>query len=121
KEAQSVLEEALAVPGIGRFRLSVLTRLCMNSALVGDWEQAYRYAVETAAVRKSIDAALFMLDFSRHYETEALLRGGQEREAREEVQRLGEHLGPYRRFRIPYLRSLAVLSQWDGQIQQALE
>ena len=62
-----------------------------------------------------------MLDFSRQYETEALLRGGDERQARAEVQRLGEHLGSYLRFRIPYLRSLAVLAAWEGHCEQAID
>jgi len=92
----------------------------MNCALAGEWEQAYRYALEAIALRKSHGATLIPLDFSSHYETEALLRGGDEGQAREEVQRLGERLGPYRRFRIPYLRSLAVLAAWDGQREQAI-
>jgi hypothetical protein len=36
------------------------------------------------------------------------------------VQRLEEHLGNYRRFRLPYLRSLAVLTAWEGQSEQAI-
>ena len=63
---------------------------------------------------------LIGLDFYRHYETEALLRAGDERQARAEVQRLGEHLGPYVRFRIPYLRLLAVLAGWQGHSEQAI-
>jgi tetratricopeptide (TPR) repeat protein len=64
---------------------------------------------------------LIVFDFSRQYETEALLRRGDERQARAEVQRLGERVGPYRRFRIPYLRSLAVLAAWEGQSEQAID
>src|SRR5258708_36111791 len=60
------------------------------------------------------------MDFSRPYETEALLRGGDERQVRAEVQRLGECVGPYRRFRIVYLRSLATLAAWEGQHEQAI-
>jgi hypothetical protein len=36
------------------------------------------------------------------------------------VQRLGERLGANRRFRLPYLRSLAVLADWQGQSEQAI-
>ena len=61
-----------------------------------------------------------MWDFCSHYETEALLRGRDERQAREEVHRLGERLGNYRRFRVPYLRSLAALAAWNGQSEQAI-
>jgi tetratricopeptide (TPR) repeat protein len=106
--------------GIGIFRMSALTRLCMNCAEAEEWERAHRYALETIAVRKRSHAALIVLDFSQQYETEALLRGGDERQAREAVQRLGEGLGLYQRFRIPYLRSLAVLAAWEGHSEQAI-
>jgi tetratricopeptide (TPR) repeat protein len=92
----------------------------MNCTLTGQWEQAYRYALKAITMRKSADAALITLDFYRQYETEALLRRGDESQARAEVQRLGERLGRYRRFRIPYLRSLAVLAAWDGESEQAI-
>ncbi len=59
-------------------------------------------------------------DFSRQYETEALLRGGDERQARAEVQRLGERVGANRRYRIPYLQSEALLSAWNGHSEQAI-
>jgi tetratricopeptide (TPR) repeat protein len=36
------------------------------------------------------------------------------------VQRHGERLGPSRRIRLPYLRSLAVLAAWDGHSEQAI-
>ncbi len=79
KEAQATLEEAVAVAEMLDLRPSLvpaLSRLCMNYAAAGEWEAAYRYALKAIAVRKSYDAALIGLDFSRHYETEALLRGG---------------------------------------------
>jgi hypothetical protein len=63
---------------------------------------------------------LICLNFSSHAETEALLHTGEERQAREEAQRLGERLGSNRRFRIPYLRSLALLAQWQGQGAEAI-
>jgi tetratricopeptide (TPR) repeat protein len=106
--------------GIGIFRMSALTRLCMNCAEAEEWERAHRYALETIAVRESQDAALFIMNFPRQYETEALLRGGDESLARAEVQRLEEGLGSNRRFRIPYLRSKAVLAAWEGHSEQAI-
>ena len=124
EEALVLLEEAEAVAkalDLGPFRVPTLTRLCMNAVLAGELEHAYRYALETIALRKRMDWALIWLDFYRHYETVALLRGGDERQAREEVQRLGERLGPYPRFRIPYLRSLAVLAEWEGHREQAID
>ncbi len=123
EEAHRALEEAETLAGKsgdGAFRLPVLSRLCMNAALEGEWEAAYRYAEQAIALRKSQDGALILLDFFPYYETEALLRGGNERQAREEVQRLGEHLGPSPRFRIPYLRSRALLAAWDRDSEQAI-
>ena len=92
----------------------------MNSAVAGDWEAAYSYAMKAIALRKSSDAAFIYLDFYPQYETEAFLHGGDERQAREEVQRLGERVGRSRRLRLPYLQSEALLSAWDGESEQAI-
>ncbi len=124
EEARAALQEAVAVAerlDLGLLRVPILTRLCMHYAEAGEWEAAHRYAVQAIVLRKSADAALIAWDFSPRYETEALLRGGEERQAREAVHRLGEGLGPNRRFRIPYLRSKALLSAWDGQSEQAID
>jgi DNA-binding SARP family transcriptional activator/tetratricopeptide (TPR) repeat protein len=123
EETHRTLAEAEAVAetlDLGPLRVSALSQLCMYYALAGEWEAAYRYALKATTVRKSSDVALLVLDFYRQYETEALLRGGDERQARAEVQRLGKWLGNYRRFRISYLRSLAVLATWDGHSEQAI-
>src|SRR5205807_4968335 len=123
EEARSTLEEAEAVAetlDLGRLRVVTLSQLCMNCAVAGQWGQAHMYAVQAMALRESIDRAMIPLDFSFHFETEALLRGGDERQARVEVQRLGERLGSNRRFRLPYLRSEAVLAAWEGQSEQAI-
>jgi len=50
-----------------------ISQLCMNCALTGEWEAAYRYAVQAIALRKISDAALIPLDFSSQYGTESLL------------------------------------------------
>src|SRR2546423_14440726 len=105
---------------LGPLRAPALSRLCMHSAEAGEWDQAYRYALEAIAARRSSDVALIPHDLSRQYETEALLRGGDERQARAEVQRLGERVGANRRYRLPYLRSEALLSAWDGESEQAI-
>jgi tetratricopeptide (TPR) repeat protein len=123
EEARSTLEEAEAVAerlDLGRLRVPTLSQLCMNCAVAGQWEQAHTYAVQAMALRESLDRSMILLDFSRQYETEALLRGGDESQAREAIQRLGERLGSNRRFRIPYLQSVAVLAAWEGQREQAI-
>jgi len=123
EDAQASLEEAAALAemlDLRPQRVPTLSRLCMNHAVAGEWQAAYHYALQAIAVRKSYDAVLIGLDFSRAYETEALLRGGEERQARAEVQRLGEHVGTNQRFRLPYLQSLAALSAWEGHNEQAI-
>jgi DNA-binding SARP family transcriptional activator/predicted ATPase len=124
EEAHRTLAEAEAVAemlDLGPLRVPALSRLCMHYALAGEWEAAYRYAVKAITVRKHADVALYPLDFYRQYETEALLRGGDESQARTEVHRLGERLGSNRRFRIPYLRSRALLAAWDGHSERAID
>lgn len=122
-EAQRAFEETVAMAKVGdfrHFRVSALSRLCALSTVAREWEAACRYALQAIADRKRTEAALLWLDFSSYYETAALLHAGQERLAREEVQRQGERLGSNRRFRIPYLRSLAVLAEWDGHSEQVI-
>ncbi|MBV9691232.1 MAG: hypothetical protein JO202_16150, partial [Ktedonobacteraceae bacterium] len=102
------------------FLVPALSRLCLHSAVAGEWDDAFRYALQAETLRKRTETALIWLDFSSHYETEALLHAGEERQAREAVQRLGERLGSNRRFRIPYLRSLALLADREGHGEQAI-
>jgi len=123
EEARSTLEEAEAMAersDLGRFHVSILSQLCMSCAVAGQWGQAHTYAVRAMALRESLDRVMILLDFSPQYETEALLRGGDEQQARAALQRLGERLGPSPRFRIPYLQSLAVLAAWEGHSEQAI-
>src|SRR5947209_166767 len=88
EEAHSTLEEAEAMAetlDLGQFRVPVLSQLCMHFALTGEWAQAYRYAVQAIALRESFDRTMILFDFSPQYETEALLRGGDESQARAAV------------------------------------
>jgi DNA-binding SARP family transcriptional activator/tetratricopeptide (TPR) repeat protein len=123
EEARSTLEEAQAMAetrGLRSLHVPILSQLCMHYAVAGEWEAASRYALQAIAMRKRTEAGLVALDFYAHYETEALLHAGQERQAQEAVQRLGERLLTNRRFRLPYLRSLAVLADWQGLGSQAI-
>lgn len=90
---------------------------CADCALAGQWQEAYTYALKAAAAR---DYTTLHGGFARWHETEALLRGGSTEQAREEVRRFGERVGNKRRHRIPYLRALAVLAQWDNEPDQAI-
>ncbi len=123
EEARSTLEEAEAMAETVNLRflhVPVLSQLCMYYAVAGQWEAASRYASKAVALRKSFCPLCVGVDFSSHYETEALVRGGEESQARAAVQRLGEGLGPNRRYRLPYLRSLAALATWEGHSEQAI-
>ncbi len=91
--------------------------LCADCALAGQWQEAYMYALKALALR---DYTILHGGFARWHETEALLRGGSIGQAREDVRRFGERAGNKRRYRIPYLRALAVLAQWDNELDQAI-
>src|SRR5260370_37002412 len=83
EEARSTLEEAEAVAetlDLARLRVVTLSQLCMNCAVAGQWGQAHTYALKAMALRESLDRAMILLDFYSHYETEALLRGGDEQQ-----------------------------------------
>ena len=123
QEAHRSFEKTVTVAKGGEFRhfrVSALSRLCLCSAVAGEWENSSSYALQAINERKRTEADLICLDFSSHAETEALLHAGEERQAREAVQRLGERRGSNRRFRIPFLRSLAILAEWDGHGSQAI-
>ncbi len=123
EQARSMLEEAIPEAEMGVFKfyyVHILSRLCKHYGVAGEWGQARLYALQAIALRKSTERSSFILDFSFQHETEALLRTDDERQAREEVRRQGKHLGSHRRFRIPYLQSLAILAAWDGEREQAI-
>ena len=114
EEARAAYEEALAVAeatASPKWKAFVAPHLCANRALANDWEGAHAYAKEAMTAREEMPAALIWMDFERHYETEALLRGGDEELARKDVRHFGERVGENRHYRIPYLRSLAALSR----------
>ncbi|MEJ2709218.1 MAG: AAA family ATPase [Anaerolineales bacterium] len=99
------------------FRGWILSELCASYALSGDWDQAYVYARELLAFRED---RLPPMGLSGWYETEALLRGGDGDMARAEVERLTGFVEKNRRQCLPWLRSQAVIAQWDGDIDRAI-
>jgi tetratricopeptide (TPR) repeat protein len=92
--------------------------LCTDCALAGNWVQATTYAREALAYRK-YDVLPLVIP-TRWPETQALLQSGEIELAREDSQRWGELVGHLPRFRLPHLRSLAVLAQWEGDSKQAI-
>jgi tetratricopeptide (TPR) repeat protein len=86
------------------------------AALSENWEDAH--------ARKAQEIGMFfnpLLSIHLHHEVEALLRGGDERLAREEACSLAERAETNERDRIAYLRSIAVLSEWEGDMTSAID
>jgi tetratricopeptide (TPR) repeat protein len=88
------------------------------AALSEDWQEAYAHALRVHQGKTSSDVldGLYL-----HHEVEALLRGGDERLAREEVRRFADGAEVNERNRLSYLRSLALLSEWEGNMQRAID
>jgi tetratricopeptide (TPR) repeat protein len=114
------LELADRTAPLRRWRSVIVPKLCASRALAGDWAGAHAYALESLNVRDDLPARLVWMDFLRYRETEALLRGGDEELAREDARRLGERVGNNPRFRLVFLRMLAVLQRWRGDAEGAL-
>ena len=92
--------------------------LCAVAALSEDWEEAYAHALRALEAGPSFDVldGLYL-----HYEAEALLRGGDEQLAPEVLRRFVDRLRTTGRERIAYLRSLAVLREFEDDIGSAIE
>jgi tetratricopeptide (TPR) repeat protein len=123
EEAHNTLIEAVTMAEKLDLKLSsvpIVSRLCMHYHATEAWEEANTYALQAIALRKSFGKTLIQLDFSRPYEIETLLRVGNEQQVREEIRHMEHCLGSNQRFRIPYLRSLAMLTAWEGSTEQAL-
>jgi tetratricopeptide (TPR) repeat protein len=118
EKARRVYEEALQLQGALGPQYGVFSsiRLCAVAALSEDWEEAYAQALRAHEGRTSFDVleSLYL-----YHEVEALLRGGAERLAREEVRRFAERAEVNERERIAYLRSLAILGEWEGNTERA--
>jgi tetratricopeptide (TPR) repeat protein len=120
RKARRAHEEALELRGALGPQYEVFTsiRLCGVAALSEDWEDAYVHARKAHEDRPFFN----VLDIIYlHHVVEALLRGGDERSAREEVRRFARRAEANERERIAYLRSLAVLSEFEGDTGRTIE
>lgn len=95
------------------------SELCADYALLEKWDEAYIYAIQARENR--LNSPFLYMGLTRWYEIEALVRAGETERAIEDVQRFETHFGKSRRHRIPYLRSLAVLAHYRGEIDLAIE
>jgi len=120
KRARRVREEMLEVAAHAGplYEAFSSTRLCKVAVLSEDWEGAYAHIRRAHQVGTSFDVfdGLYL-----HYGVEALLRGGDESSAREEADRFAERAEENERDRIAYLRCLALLSEFEGDTQRALD
>jgi len=105
--------------GLQPFIEMIATELCTDYALTRAWEEAYAYAQKVLSARSNV--FLFSTQLTLWHRTEALVRAGDIERATEDVQHYGECIGNSRRYRIPYLRSLAVLAQYHGETGVAIE
>ena len=96
----------------------ILAELCAVHALAGDWRQAHESARQGLQVRG--DESLLPMGLCGWYETEAFLRGGDGDLARAEVEQLAGIVGSNRRYQLILLRSRAVLTQWGGDVEEAI-
>jgi tetratricopeptide (TPR) repeat protein len=120
KAARRVHEEALELgTRLGaHYEALSSASLCAVAALSEEWEQAYLHALNAIEAGNSFDVldGLYL-----HHEVEALLRRGDEQLAPEEVRRFADRPGTNERERITYLCSLAVLSEWEGDIGRTMD
>jgi predicted ATPase/DNA-binding SARP family transcriptional activator len=114
EEARGAYEEAV---GLGHREAVSSARLCVLAVLSEDWEDAHAHARSAHE-----DGTFFMplLSVHLHHEVEALVWGGDERLAREETVKLAERTQTDGRNRVAYLHSLAVLSEWEGELERAI-
>ncbi len=94
----------------------VTTVLCADYALSGEWSEAHSYARQAAVVDGS--RVVPYAGMPRWSVPEALLRGGDITLAEQYIGHLGAHPGDGRRDRIEYLRAVAGLARWKGQLEQ---
>jgi predicted ATPase len=92
--------------------------LCADCVVAGQWKQAYTYALKAIAAR---NPTIIFGGAARWYEIAALVWGGSADQAREEVRRFGEGMNNKGRSALHYLRSLALLAQFQGEIDVAME
>ena len=120
REARRVHEEALELGArLGpHYEALSSASLCAVASLSENWEEAYPHARRAHEAGTSFDVldGLYI-----HHEVEALLRKGDERRAREAVRRFADRPRTNGRERIAYLRSMAVLSEFEGDTQRAID
>lgn len=94
------------------FAWYIAGELCADYVLMEDWEAAHGYARQALAHRQHPAIPQIVLPYGAI--TAALLRGGAADLAREDARQNDAHLSRLPRFRVAYLRSLALLAQEEN-------
>ncbi|MBA2679712.1 MAG: hypothetical protein H0U76_15095 [Ktedonobacteraceae bacterium] len=123
-EANTTYREALEINQKLRaqtYTELISAKLCVTCALQSDWSATRTWALQALKARRdALSKAVLIIELHRRWEIEALLRGGDEEQAEEDVRRFGQNIGFNHRYRIPYLRSVAMLEQWHQKPDQAI-
>jgi hypothetical protein len=96
----------------------IAAELCADYVLAGNWSLAAEQA--QAALKHRNYQALPQIVLPRWATTAALLHCGAEQLARDDLQYSAPLWGQLPRFRVAYLRALAVLAEWAGDLLQAV-
>jgi DNA-binding SARP family transcriptional activator len=112
-EAHGEAATISADTNLPQFGREVTSALCADYAAAGDWEQARLWAERRFESRRDIHTHIGMTVWN---EAEALLRAGEDERAIEEVGDFGQRYQDTPRYRLGYLRALAVLDLYprDG-------
>lgn len=116
READELIQQ-LHTPS---WRVLSHSRLCINRAMMDDWEAAFDYAQESIQIRNELRSQLIFIDFYRHYEIEALIRAGKKESATRDIAQLARLVGKNRRYMLLLLRMQAVLAQANDHNDKAI-
>jgi len=94
----------------------LVVELCADCVLAGEWAEAQSYATQALSYRGN--STFLYVGLTRWQETEILVRTGYNEPATTDAEQLGHLCNQSPRYRIPYLRSLAVLALWRGEFEQ---
>ncbi|GCE09419.1 ATP-binding protein [Dictyobacter aurantiacus] len=95
-----------------------ISLLCIDYALIGDWETASMYARQALVMRDP--RAVVCPEAPRWPETVALLYTGASTQATEDLQTFYQLFGANKRCSISYARARAALAEAQGETEQAL-
>jgi tetratricopeptide (TPR) repeat protein len=93
--------------------------LCADESAAGNWAEALTYAQHGLAIREAFPPPQTYARLLQWHDTEALVRGGETERAAQDVERMRPMAEGWVRYRVPYLRSLAVLAHFGGETAQA--